>query len=106
MTIFNLNFDFINYDSDDETSSFFLIKKDEIASEKGYFSDDTEVEKYCPDTNDIKPAKRAKRICQCCNKPLKIIGILRKNGSNNYEDYKERKYHKKCYKKIISEMFK
>jgi hypothetical protein len=83
MTIFNLNFDFINYDSDD----------------------DTEVEKYCPDTNDIKPAKRAKRICQCCNKPLKIIGVLRKNGSNNYEDYKERKYHKKCYKKIISEMF-
>lgn len=83
MSIFNLNFDFMNYDTDD----------------------DTEVEKYCPDTNDIKPAKREKRICQHCNKPLKIIGILRKNGSNNYEDYKERKYHKKCYKKIISEMF-
>ena len=42
--------------------------------------------------------------CLSCNKPLRSIGLNRKNGrlfvsgENNNEDWKNRKYHKKCWK--------
>lgn len=43
--------------------------------------------------------------CEYCGKPLKAIGFNRTNGryfSGNYgNDWKERKYHKKCYKSIM-----
>ncbi len=40
--------------------------------------------------------------CLKCGKPLKLIGIERKNGKGNYTDWKDndkkpREYHKKCY---------
>ena len=40
--------------------------------------------------------------CLKCGKPLKLIGIERKNGKGNYKDWKDndkkpREYHKKCY---------
>lgn len=41
--------------------------------------------------------------CLKCGKPLKLIGMERKNGKGNYKDWKDndkkpREYHKKCYK--------
>ena len=42
------------------------------------------------------------RICQMCNKPLRAIGLDRKNGKvtkYGYNgDWMERKFHKRCYK--------
>ena len=37
------------------------------------------------------------RVCQHCNKPLRMIGIQRKNGKELYKDWNSRKFHKKCY---------
>jgi hypothetical protein len=43
--------------------------------------------------------------CEHCGKALRLIGIERKNGkvidNSNGKDWKERKYHKKCYKKVM-----
>lgn len=41
--------------------------------------------------------------CLKCGKPLKLIGIERKNGKGNYTDWKDddkkpREYHKSCWK--------
>ncbi len=41
--------------------------------------------------------------CLKCGKPLKLIGIERKNGKGNYKDWKDndkkpREYHKSCWK--------
>ncbi len=45
--------------------------------------------------------------CEYCNKPLKKIGTQRSNGKifegNHGKDWKERKYHKKCWKEIQEE---
>ena len=41
-----------------------------------------------------------KRICEYCGKCLCKIGTSRKNGRGNYNDWANRKYHKKCYKAI------
>ena len=41
------------------------------------------------------------RVCQLCKKPLRIIGIQRKNGKEMYPDWATRKWHKSCYKKIV-----
>ena len=38
-------------------------------------------------------------LCEACNKNIVIIGIGRKNGKDNFIDWNNRKYHKKCYKK-------
>ena len=35
--------------------------------------------------------------CEYCKKSLVMIGNNRKNGKNNIDDWKTRKYHKKCY---------
>ena len=39
-----------------------------------------------------------KRVCSFCYKPLVKIGRDRQNGKGNYNDWKTRKYHVKCYK--------
>jgi hypothetical protein len=41
------------------------------------------------------------RVCHLCKKPLRIIGLQRKNGKELYNDWNARKWHKKCYKKIV-----
>ena len=41
------------------------------------------------------------RVCQHCQKPLRMIGVQRKNGKELYKDWNSRKWHKKCYKKIV-----
>ena len=41
--------------------------------------------------------------CLACGKPLKLIGVERKNGKGHYEDWTTREYHKKCYLKIKKE---
>jgi hypothetical protein len=38
--------------------------------------------------------------CLECGKPLKLIGVERKNGKGNYQDWASREYHKCCWKKI------
>lgn len=43
--------------------------------------------------------------CVECGKPLKLIGIERKNGKGYYKDWKDnnknpREYHKKCWREI------
>ncbi len=38
--------------------------------------------------------------CHRCDKVLVKIGTARSNGSNQYTDWKGRKYHKKCIKAI------
>ena len=38
-----------------------------------------------------------KRTCAFCNKTLKTIGFLRKNGKN-HPDWEKRNLHKKCWK--------
>ena len=42
--------------------------------------------------------------CEYCGKPLKAIGHQRTNGrsfsGNSGNDWKTRKYHKKCFKKV------
>ena len=42
--------------------------------------------------------------CIYCNKPLRVIGSDRKNGkpinNNSGKDWKNRKFHKKCFKLI------
>jgi len=44
--------------------------------------------------------------CEHCGKPLKAIGTKRSNGryfsGNSGNDWKERKYHKKCYKELMT----
>jgi hypothetical protein len=42
------------------------------------------------------------RICKACNKPLKVIGITRKNGNNDFIDKPNRMYHKRCYKDVLA----
>ena len=37
------------------------------------------------------------KTCTFCDKPLKAIGIARKNGKN-HNDWEGRELHKKCYK--------
>ena len=39
--------------------------------------------------------------CAKCQKPLKLIGIDRKNGIGNYYDWQNRFYHKKCWGDIV-----
>jgi hypothetical protein len=43
--------------------------------------------------------------CEHCGKPLRLIGMDRKNGktinNSNGKDWEERKYHKKCYKEVM-----
>ena len=34
------------------------------------------------------------RKCLACGKPLKLIGVERKNGKGHYEDWTTREYHK------------
>ena len=42
------------------------------------------------------------RICKLCLRPLKLIGVTRRNGKDiNLIDWSTRKYHKRCYKKIV-----
>ena len=41
------------------------------------------------------------RVRQHCHKPLRMIGVQRKNGKELYKDWTSRKWHKKCYKKIV-----
>lgn len=41
---------------------------------------------------------KEKRLCELCGKPLKKIGVGRKNGKIHFEDWKNRKFHVKCYK--------
>ena len=36
-------------------------------------------------------------FCKRCNKPLKLIGIERKNGRGYYTDWSDREYHKRCW---------
>ena len=42
--------------------------------------------------------------CEHCGRPLKKIGYDRSNGrlytGNGGKDWKNRKYHKKCYKEV------
>tara|TARA_R110002073_G_scaffold53966_1_gene139183 strand:+ start:620 stop:814 length:195 start_codon:yes stop_codon:yes gene_type:complete len=51
-----------------------------------------------------KEPKPAVRVCKYCDKPLRKIGIERKNGKKIYnktgKDWATREYHKKCYKLI------
>ena len=46
-------------------------------------------------------------ICKYCGKPLRLIGMERKNGkvlnNHNGKDWKGREYHKKCWKVIQDE---
>ena len=48
-----------------------------------------------------KPEPPVKRICKMCSKPLRKIGLERKNGKKIYNktglDWHNREYHKKCY---------
>ena len=48
-------------------------------------------------TNSLKG-----RTCSHCNKPLKLIGLQRKNGNNDFVDYKARHVHKKCYHEYMA----
>lgn len=41
------------------------------------------------------------RKCELCEKPLRLIGLLRINGDINLVDWTTRKFHKSCYKKIV-----
>jgi hypothetical protein len=41
------------------------------------------------------------RKCEYCDKPLRVIGLLRMNGDVNILDWSKRKLHKSCYKKIV-----
>jgi len=41
------------------------------------------------------------RLCLHCNKPLVLIGRERKNGSDSFKDWSNRKTHKKCYRDYI-----
>jgi hypothetical protein len=41
--------------------------------------------------------------CLACGKPLKLIGVERKNGKGYYKDWTTREYHKQCYLKIKKE---
>jgi hypothetical protein len=45
--------------------------------------------------------------CEYCGKPLKKIGFDRSNGKyysgNGGNDWKTRKFHKKCYKQVKQE---
>lgn len=51
-----------------------------------------------------KEPKPVVRVCKYCDKPLRKIGIERKNGKKIYnktgKDWATREYHKKCYKLI------
>jgi len=56
--------------------------------------------------NEIQPLECPNlkhRICDICKKPLRLIGIQRKNGGSNTTDWCERKYHKKCFIKFITD---
>ena len=44
------------------------------------------------------------RQCEYCKKPLKQIGIQRKNGSASFFDWVNRKYHKSCYVIVSKEL--
>jgi hypothetical protein len=41
--------------------------------------------------------EKNKRTCVFCNKTLKTMGFLRKNGKN-HPDWESRDLHKKCWK--------
>jgi len=45
------------------------------------------------DTRDL-----GKRYCRLCEQPLKVIGRDRRNGKDNYFDWHDREFHKKCLK--------
>lgn len=50
-----------------------------------------------------KVRKRSKRDpCVDCRRWLVTIGIERKNGSQRYHDWPDRKLHKKCWKKQMA----
>jgi len=55
----------------------------------------------------IQPSTGKSGNCEYCNRPLRKIGLERKNGKpiNNEsgKDWEERKYHKGCWKKIQRE---
>jgi chromosome segregation and condensation protein ScpB len=41
------------------------------------------------------------RKCKVCDKPLKAVGMNRKNGKGFYSDWKDRSTHLKCYKEYL-----
>jgi hypothetical protein len=41
------------------------------------------------------------RKCKVCQKPLKAVGMNRKNGKGVYNDWKDRSTHLKCYKEYL-----
>jgi hypothetical protein len=43
-----------------------------------------------------------RRVCVFCNRTLKVVGYLRKNGKN-HGDWNTRDLHKKCWKLKIKQ---
>lgn len=53
--------------------------------------------------NEVAEAEEEKkfRVCEMCGGHLVVIGRDRKNGSRRYKDWDTRKFHKKCWKRIM-----
>ncbi len=41
-------------------------------------------------------SKLNNRECKWCKKPLKVIGVQRKNGVGAFQDWEHRNLHKRC----------
>lgn len=48
--------------------------------------------------NKVIKVVKVKNCCLACNRVLVPIGRKRLNGTITHDDWKDRKYHKKCFK--------
>ena len=50
-----------------------------------------------------EPFKLIHKNCFHCSKPLRTMGLQRKNGKNTIRDYEHRVYHIKCGAELIKQ---